>query len=124
MDITETYATLDQQLGAEVARDPLQALSAIGQARQIIDSQQRRAVRVAVQGHSWAEIGTAMGVSKQAAHQKFARAWVDEIKAEVKAASAAAKAARREGDHEGAATAKARVDELIAEIKRGKPRST
>jgi hypothetical protein len=64
-----------------------------------------------------------MGVSRQAAHQRFARAWVEELKAEVKAASATAKAARREGDHEGAAAAKARVDELIAEIKRGKPRS-
>ena len=123
MNIMETYTTLDQQLGAEVTRDPLQALSAIGRGRQIIDSQQRRAVRVAIQDHSWAEIGAAMGVTKQAAHQKFARAWVEELKAEVKAASATAKAARREGDHERAAAAKARVNELIAELKRGMPRS-
>ena len=64
-----------------------------------------------------------MGVTKQAAHQKFARAWVEEIKAEVKAASATAKIARREGDHERAAAAKAKIDDLIAEIKRGKPRT-
>lgn len=123
MDLAEICSALDQRLSTEVARDPLQALSTISQARQIVDAQQRRAVRIALQGHSWAEVGAAMGVSKQAAHQKFARAWVDELKAEVKEASATAKAARRDGDHERAAAAKARVDELIAEIKRGKPRS-
>ncbi len=123
MDIKDTCATLDRQLGAEVAHDPLHALSAIGQAREIIDTQQRHAVRAAVQDHSWAEIGAAMGVTKQAAHQRFARAWIEEIKAEVKAARATLKAATREGDHERAATAKARLDDLIAEIKRGKPKT-
>jgi hypothetical protein len=122
MDITDTCATLDRQLGIEIARDPLHALRAIGQAIQIIDTQQRHAVRAAIQDHSWAEIGAAMGVSKQAAHQKFARAWIDEIKAEVRAASATLKTATREGDHERAAAAKARLDDLIAEIKRGKPK--
>ena len=123
MDISDTCATLDLQLGAEVARDPLRALSAIGQAKQIIDTQQRHAVRAAVQDHSWAEIGAAMGVTRQAAHQKFSRVWVEEIKAELKAASATAKLARREGDLERAATAKAKINDLIAEIKRGKPRA-
>jgi len=122
MNITDTCADLDRQLGAEIARDPLQALSAIGQARQIIDVQQRHAVRAAVQDHSWAEIGEAMGVTKQAAHQKFGRAWMYELKAEIKAASVTFKTASREGDHERAATARARLDHLIAEIKRGKPK--
>ena len=123
MDITDICAALDRQIGEEVAHDPLRALSAIGQARQIIDTQQRRAVRAALKGHSWGAIGAAMGVTKQAAHQKFARAWVEEIKAEVKAASATAKSARREGDHERAAAAKATIDDLVAEIKRSKPRT-
>ena len=64
-----------------------------------------------------------MGVTKQAAHQKFARAWAEEIKAEIKAISATDKTARREGDHEATAAAKARIDDLIAEIKRGKPKA-
>jgi len=123
MDVHDTCAALDRQIGEEVAYDPLRALSAIGQARQIIDTQQRRAVRAALKGHSWAEIGAAMGVTKQAAHQKFARAWIEEIEAEVKAASATATSARREGDHERAAAAKATIDHLIAEIKRSKPRT-
>ena len=121
MEIAETYATLERQLEAVIARDPLEALSAIGRARQVTGSQQRRAVRAALQDHSWAEIGAAMGVSKQAAHHRFARAWIDELKAELKAASAAVKRASRQGDHERAAIAKARLDELIAELKRGKP---
>ena len=123
MDFQDTCTTLDRQLGEEVEHDPLHALSAIGTVRQIIDTQQRHAVRAALQAHSWAEIGVAMGVTKQAVHQKFARAWVDEIKAEVKAASATAKSAAREGDHERAATAKATIDKLITEIKRGKPKA-
>ncbi len=121
MEIAETYATLERQLEAEIARDPLQALAAIGRARQVSEIQQRRAVRAALQAHSWAEIGQAMGVSKQAAHHRFARAWIDQLKSELKAASAAVKRASRQGDDEGAATAKARLDELIAELKRGKP---
>jgi hypothetical protein len=123
MDITATCKALDLQLEAEVARDPLEALSAIGRVERIIDSQQRRAVRTALRTHSWAEIGAAMGVTKQAAHQRFARRWVEEIKTEVREAGATAKTAQREGDPERAAAAKARIDGLIAEIKRGRPRT-
>jgi hypothetical protein len=75
-------------------------------------------MRAAVQDHSWAEIGAAMGVTKQATHHKFARAWIDEIKAELKAANTTLKSATRERDHELAATAKAKRDQLIAEINR------
>jgi hypothetical protein len=122
MDITDTCSALNRQLDEEVTRDPLRALSAIGHAREIIDIQQRRAVRTALKDHACGAIGAAMGVTRQAAHQKFARTWVEEIKAEVKATSATAKRARREGDRKAAAAAKTRIDGLIAELERGKPR--
>jgi len=118
MNIRDTCATLDQQLGAEIAQNPLDALSAIEHVRQIIGTQQRRAVRAAVLDHSWAEIGAAMGVTKQAAHHKFARVWINELKAELKAANATVKSATRDGDPKLATAAEAKRDQLIAEIKR------
>jgi hypothetical protein len=113
-----TLELLDRGLGAAVDRDPLTALSAIGTVKAVIERRQRQAVRAAVQEHSWAEIGDAMGVSKQAAHHRFAREWAEELKTEIRRANAAFKAAARTGDDAGSATAKAHRDSLVAEFKR------
>jgi hypothetical protein len=78
---------------------------------------ERGAVRAAIQRHSWSEIGAALGVSKQAAHQRLARAWAAELRDEIRAAQKAHKAALREGRSEEAAAATAKRDLLIAEFK-------
>lgn len=63
-------------LAALVARaaddDPLEALAALAAARRQLETLEELAVRRArVRSASWASIALAMGVSKQAAHQRF-----------------------------------------------------
>jgi hypothetical protein len=116
-DLTTTRELLNRQLDQAVAADALQALSAIGAVQRDIAKRRQAAVRGAVQHHTWAEIGDALGVSKQAAHQKFAKEWAETLKAELKVESTAFKSARRDGDGERAAEAKVRLDALIGEFK-------
>ena len=42
--------------------------------------QQRTAVALAAEQHSWAEIGAARGVSKQAAHRKFMKGLAEDLR--------------------------------------------
>lgn len=65
-----------ETLAALVARaaddDPLQALAALAAARRELETLEELAVRRArVRSASWASIALAMGVTKQAAHQRF-----------------------------------------------------
>jgi hypothetical protein len=115
--IEATRQQLDRQLRDAVASDPLQALHAIGDVGRDLSARQGEAVRSAVQRHTWGEIGTALGVSKQAAHQRYAKDWAATLKGELKAAAGAYKAAARSGTAEEAASAKAQMDALIAEFK-------
>jgi hypothetical protein len=116
-DITPTRNLLDRELKAAVATDPLAALSAIGEVERDLETREREAVRAAIQRHSWTEIGAALGVSKQAAHQRLAKAWAAELRDEIRAAQKALKAALREGTPDEAAATLARRDALIAEFK-------
>jgi hypothetical protein len=116
-DITNTRHLLDHDLTAAVAADPLAALTAIGEVRRDLEARERDAVRAAIQRHSWSEIGAALGVSKQAAHQRLAKAWAAELRDEIRAAQKAHKAALREDRPEEAAAAIAKRDVLIAEFK-------
>lgn len=85
-DLKTTTTTLDKQLRAAVAANPLDALTAITEVRVAVADVERDAVYRAVDQYTWAEIGAALGVSKQAAFQRFGKQWVVEGKAAMKAA--------------------------------------
>jgi hypothetical protein len=116
-DLAQARTGLNELLGDAVQRDPLAALNAVGDIDRDLADHRRSAVRAAAAHHTWAEIGEALGVSRQAAHHKFARDWADTVKREVKAEHRAHKAALRSGDHAAAETARRSRDALIEEIK-------
>jgi len=113
----DTRRMLNRQLDEAVTADPLVALKAIGRVRQDIDTRLGHAVRAAIQDHSWTEIGAALGVSKQAAHHKFAKEWAEQLKNELKTAIKTGKTAAAEGAPAVAAEANAKRDAVIAELK-------
>jgi len=116
-DFTTTRDQLNHHLREATAADPLEALTVIGAVQQDVTDHQRRAVRAAVQKHSWTEIGDALGVSKQAAHQKFAKPWAEELKEEVKAEAKAFKTLMKKGELREAADAKDKLDAVLGEFK-------
>jgi hypothetical protein len=121
-DLTSTLNRLDDHLGEAIAADPLDALTLIGAVQRDVEDHQRHAVRAAVQHHSWTEIGDALGVSKQAAHQKFAKPWANELKEELKAESKTFKTAMKKGELREAADAKDKLDAVIGEFKQANTR--
>ncbi len=116
-DLTATRAALDHHLHEATAADPLQALITIGTVQGDVEAHQRAAVRAAAQRHSWTEIGEALGVSKQAAHQKFAKPWANTLRDELKADAKTFKTAMKRGELREAADAKDRLDTVIDEFK-------
>jgi hypothetical protein len=112
-DLTTTLNDLDGHLTAAIAADPLQALRDIAAVQRDVDGHQRTAVRAAAPRHSWTEIGAALGVSKQAAHQKFA----DELKREIKTEAKTFKTAMKKLELREAADAKDKLDAAIDEFK-------
>jgi hypothetical protein len=82
--LSSATRTLDVELEGAIAADPLDALVGITRIRAVMADREREAVRRALEDHTWAEVGTALGVSKQAAFQRFGKDWVTEAKAEIK----------------------------------------
>jgi len=66
---------LDTELRRGIAEDPLVALAAMTALRQAIQEREREAVFHALETRTWREVGEALGVSKQAAFQRFGREW-------------------------------------------------
>lgn len=116
-ELRGTCELLSRQLDDAAAADPLLALRAVTEVQAVVEDHQQRAVRAAAQTHSWTEIGAALGVSKQAAHQRFAKPWAQKLKGELKGEAVALKTAWRALDPEGVAAATAKRDAVIDEFK-------
>jgi hypothetical protein len=121
-DFTTALNRLDAHLDEAIAADPLDALALIGAVQHDVAERQRAAVRAAAPRHSWTEIGEALGVSKQAAHQKFAKPWANELKEELKAEAKTYKTALKHGELREAADAKDKLDAVIEEFKQAHTR--
>jgi hypothetical protein len=115
-DIAATRELLSRQLTQAIATNPIDALPIITALQKQTDEHLREAVRQAAIGSSWREVALALGVSKQAAHQRF-REYAKGVSAEMKTHHRTMKHARRHGDPTEAARARARRDELAVELR-------
>jgi hypothetical protein len=79
--LTASATALDADLRQLIVDDPLTALSMITQLRLEIAQRERAAVMRALEEHTWREVGEALGVSKQAAFQRFGTEWALTTKA-------------------------------------------
>ncbi len=96
--------------------DPIGALPTIVALQKEIDEHLRDAVRAAALNSSWREIAGALGVSKQAAHQRF-KVYATGVAEEMKTEHRAMKRARRDGDAGQAAKAQARRNDLADNLR-------
>src|ERR1700682_660693 len=96
-DLNTTRELLSRQLTEAIATDAIGALPIITAHQKETDEHLREAVRHAAGSSSWREIASALGVSKQAAHQRF-RAYANGVADEMKVHHRAMKQARRDGD--------------------------
>ena len=115
-DLLQTRELLSQQVHAAIAADPRSALPTIAELHKDTGNYLRDAVAAASIDSSWSEIADAIGVSKQAAHQRF-KAYAKDVTAEIKHEHRAMKRSRRDGKADQAAQARARRDQLIADLR-------
>jgi hypothetical protein len=74
-ELAAAAKALDAALRQLIADDPIAALSVITDLRAEIAHREREAVMRALDEHTWREVGVALGVSKQAAFQRFGKEW-------------------------------------------------
>lgn len=115
-DLVATRELLSQQLAKAIATDPIGALPTIAALQKDTDKHLREAVRAAALSASWREIAGALGVSKQAAHQRF-KVYAKGVAREMTTEHRAMKRAGRSGDADEAAKARARRDELAGNLR-------
>ncbi len=115
-DLLATRELLSSQLSRAIAADPLGSLRTIVELQQDTDEHLREAVRKAALSSSWREIAGALGVSKQAAHQRF-KTYARDVAAEIRTEHRVMKRSRRAGDDDRAAAAQARRDELANQLR-------
>lgn len=121
-DLNNLREGLDLELRQATLADPLAALTAIAAVQRDVTACQRAAVRAAASSHSWTEIGEALGVSKQAAHQRFAKEWAETLRSELQTEQRALKTALRAGSRDEADAAAVKLDALIDEFKNARRR--
>ena len=115
-DLDATRQLLSRQLSEAIANDAIGTLPIITALQTQTDEHLRVAVRQAAGSSSWSEIATALGVSKQAAHQRF-RTYAEGVADEMKAHRHAIKQAARDGDRDEVAKGRARVAALADELR-------
>lgn len=91
MDENDAHAVVTQFL-AQATGEPLRELGLAISLQKQLDVLQLQAVRNAVLAHSWSEIGSALGVTKQAAHRKFVHLLADDVKTQKRALKQAQRA--------------------------------
>ncbi len=115
-DLHAARENLSRRLSEAIAADPLGVLPTIVAIQREADAHLREAVRQAALTASWSEIASELGVSKQAAHQRF-KAYAKDVTADIKREHRAMKRSRRAGDAEEAAQARARRDRLVEDLR-------
>lgn len=115
-DLHTTRELLSRQLTEATAADPIDAISIITAVQRETDQHLREAVRQAALSSSWRQIAAALGVSKQAAHQRF-KVYAKDVTGEIRTQHTAMRKARRDGNLEEAMQAKARRDELASRLR-------
>jgi hypothetical protein len=115
-DLDTTRQQLSRQLLEAIEKDPIGVLPTITALQKDTNEHLRQAVRQAALSSSWSEIATALGVSKQAAHQRF-KVYAEDVAGDMKTYHRAAKQARRDGDSAHAAQSEARRDELATQLR-------
>jgi hypothetical protein len=115
-DPNATRELLSRQLTEAIDRDPLAALPTIVAVQRDTDQLLREAVRRAALTSSWRTIAAELGVSKQAAHQRF-KAYAKDVTEAMKLQHQEIKRAQRRHDPAAAAQARARRDELATELR-------
>jgi hypothetical protein len=115
-ELSTTREVLSRQLSEAIARDPIGALPFIAALQKETEQHLREAVRLAALTSSWREIATALGVSKQAAHQRF-KVYAKGVTDDLKTHHRAMQEAHRRGDSAEAARARTRRDELADQLR-------
>jgi hypothetical protein len=115
-DLDTTRELLSHQLSEAIAADPSGALTVITALQRDAEEHLREAVRRAAADSSWREIAAGLGVSRQAAHQRF-RIYAKGVAEELKERQRAVKQAQRSGDADRATSERARRDELVTNLR-------